>query len=84
MTGRTEHAICVDTLALNGVSETKFDAFYEALGWAAHDLQGRMSAKIGHVLTWRPASAIAAVRRQGVVQAVATGNLRLDRRDGRA
>lgn len=74
MTGRTEHAILVDTLALNGVSETKFDAFYEALGWAAHDLQGRMR-EVGRALPGAR-SAIAAVRRQGVVQAVSTGNLR--------
>ncbi|HET6953250.1 MAG TPA: HAD hydrolase-like protein [Acidimicrobiales bacterium] len=74
MTGRTEHAILVDTLALNGVAETKFDAFYEALGWAAHDLQSRMR-EVGRSLPGAH-DAIAALRRDELVQSVATGNIR--------
>lgn len=74
MTGRTEHAILVDTLTLNGVSETKFDAFYEALGWAAHDLRDKMR-EVGFALPGAKA-AMAALRRDGVVQSVATGNIR--------
>lgn len=74
MMGRTEHAILVDTLALNGVAETKFDAFYEALGWAAQDLEERMR-EVGRALPGAHA-AIAALRRDGVVQSVATGNIR--------
>lgn len=74
MTGRTEHAILVETLALNGVSETAFDAFYEALGAAAHDLRGKMR-EVGRALPGA-GEAITALRRDGVVQSVATGNLR--------
>jgi len=74
MTGRTEHAILVDTLALNGVAETKFDAFYEALGWAAHDLQDKMRV-VGRALPGAH-QAIAVLRRDGMVQSVATGNIR--------
>jgi phosphoglycolate phosphatase-like HAD superfamily hydrolase len=74
MVGRTEHAILEDTLALNGVSATKFDAYYDALGWAAGELQGRMR-EAGRALPGARA-AIAVVRRQGVVQSVATGNIR--------
>lgn len=74
MAGRTEHAILADTLALNGVAETKFDAFYEALGGAARDLEGRMR-EVGRALPGTH-EAIAALRRDGVVQSVATGNIR--------
>ncbi|MGH9212465.1 MAG: HAD family hydrolase, partial [Acidimicrobiales bacterium] len=74
MTGRTEHAILVDTLTLNGVAETKFDAFYDALGLAAHDLQDRMR-QVGRALPGAH-DAITALRREGVVQSVATGNIR--------
>lgn len=74
MVGRTEHAILADTLALNGVSADRFDAFYEALGWAAGELQARMN-EVGRALPGAR-SAIAAVRRPGVVQSVATGNIR--------
>lgn len=74
MTGRTEHAILVDTLTLNGVSETKFDAFYDALGLAARDLGDKMR-QVGRALPGAR-EAIAALRRDGVVQSVATGNLR--------
>jgi phosphoglycolate phosphatase len=74
MTGRTEHAILVDTLALNGVSETTFDAFYEALGAAAYDLRDKMR-QVGRALPGA-GEAVTALRRDGVVQSVATGNLR--------
>lgn len=74
MTGRTEHAILVDTLALNGVAETKLDAFYEALGWAAHELRARMHAA-GRALPGAH-KAIDGLRREGVIQSVATGNIR--------
>lgn len=74
MTGRTEHAILVDTLALNGVAETKFDAFYDALGWAAVDLEPRMR-EVGRSLSGAH-EAMLALRREGVVQSVATGNIR--------
>ena len=74
MAGRTEHAILVDTLRLNGVSETKFDPFYDALGLAAQSLQGKMR-EVGRALPGAH-RAIAALRREGVVQSLATGNLR--------
>jgi phosphoglycolate phosphatase len=74
MAGRTEHAILVDTLALNQVSETRFDAFYEALGWAAHDLRDRM-CEVGRALPGAHA-AIENLRRPGIVQSVVTGNIR--------
>jgi len=74
MTGRTEHAILVDILTLNGVSETRFDAFYDALGLAAHDLRDRMR-EVGRALSGA-GDAIRALQREGVVQSVATGNLR--------
>ena len=74
MTGRTEHAILVDTLTLNGISETKFDAFYDALGRAAHDLRDKIR-EVGRALPGAN-EAIAALRREGVVQSVATGNIR--------
>jgi phosphoglycolate phosphatase-like HAD superfamily hydrolase len=74
MTGRTEHAILVDTLTLNGVSDTRFDAFYDALGWAAHDLRDKMR-EVGRALPGAR-DAIAALRREGVVQSLATGNIR--------
>ena len=74
MTGRTEHAILLETLALNGVAETKFDAFYEALSCAAQDLEGKMR-EVGRSLPGAH-QAIAGLRRDGVVQSVATGNIR--------
>ncbi|WP_347402968.1 hypothetical protein [Protofrankia symbiont of Coriaria ruscifolia] len=44
MTGRTERAILLDTLRLNGISddEPMFNAFYEALSDAARQPEGRM------------------------------------------
>jgi phosphoglycolate phosphatase len=75
MAGRTERAILVETLALNGLeATTTFDAFYEALGAAARDLRGRMR-EIGRALPGAR-EAIDALHREEVVQSVATGNLR--------
>lgn len=74
MTGRTERAILVETLALNGVAEAELDVFYEALALAAHELRGQMRA-IGRALPGAR-EAIVAMRQDGVVQSVATGNLR--------
>jgi phosphoglycolate phosphatase len=74
MTGRTERAILIDTLALNEVPAREFDAFYEALAVAAHDLQEKMR-QVGRALPGAR-EVIAALRRDGVVQSVATGNLR--------
>ncbi|HEY8524035.1 MAG TPA: HAD family hydrolase [Acidimicrobiales bacterium] len=74
MAGRTERAILADTLALNGVVETEFDRFFEAMARAAHELRGRMR-EIGRALPGAR-EAIVALRRDGVVQSVGTGNIR--------
>jgi phosphoglycolate phosphatase len=74
MTGRTERAILVDTLTMNGVSETELDGFYEALGAAAHELREKMR-QVGQALPGG-GEAIVALRRDDVVQSVATGNIR--------
>ncbi|MGH3712205.1 MAG: HAD family hydrolase [Micromonosporaceae bacterium] len=76
MTGRTEKAILLDTLALHGVPdpESMFDRFYAALAEAADALRDEMRRK-GRRL---PGSkqAIAALARDGVVQTVVTGNIK--------
>src|SRR4051812_38151315 len=51
MAGRTEQAIMVETLRLNGIDEPEalFDNFYAALAAAAEELKGRMR-EVGVVL----------------------------------
>ena len=76
MTGRTERAILIDTLALHGIAdaESRFDDFYVALGKAADDLRERMRT-VGHGLPGA-GEAIAALGEDGVMQTVVTGNLK--------
>jgi phosphoglycolate phosphatase-like HAD superfamily hydrolase len=76
MTGRTERAIMVETLALHGVSnpESKIDNFYAALARAADKLRERMRTA-GQRLPGA-GEAIAALARCSVVQSVVTGNLK--------
>jgi phosphoglycolate phosphatase-like HAD superfamily hydrolase len=74
MTGRTEQAILIDTLALHGISVTRYDEFYAALGDAAASLTDRMRA-VGRRLPGAKET-IAALVRAGVVQSVVTGNIR--------
>ncbi|MEU1801685.1 haloacid dehalogenase-like hydrolase [Streptomyces sp. NPDC019937] len=76
MAGRTEQAIMVETLRLNGIDEPEalFDDFYAALTAAAEELEGRMR-EVGVVLPGaREAIASCAARR--AVQSAVTGNLR--------
>jgi phosphoglycolate phosphatase len=76
MTGRTEKAILLDTLALHGVpdAEAKFEEFYAALAAAAEDLREKMRSE-GCSLPGTQA-AIAALARDGVVQSIVTGNIK--------
>lgn len=76
MTGRTERAILIDTLALHGLSDPSdmFDDFYSALADAANGLRDQMRAK-GRRLPGA-AEAIAALAGEGIVQAVVTGNIK--------
>ncbi|MER6626781.1 haloacid dehalogenase-like hydrolase [Streptomyces sp. NPDC000987] len=76
MNGRTEQAIMVETLRLNGVEqpETLYDNFYAALADAAHQLAGRMR-EVGEDLPGAR-EALAAFAKQGVVQSAVTGNIR--------
>ncbi|WP_250284249.1 MULTISPECIES: haloacid dehalogenase-like hydrolase [unclassified Frankia] len=76
MTGRTERAILLDTLRLNGVpdDEPTFDAFYEALGQAARQLEGRMRES-GRRLPGAK-EAVASLVAKDTVQSVVTGNIR--------
>jgi len=76
MAGRTEQAIMVETLRLNGIDEPEalFGDFYAALTAAAEELEGRMR-EVGVVLPGaREAIASCAGRR--AVQSAVTGNLR--------
>jgi phosphoglycolate phosphatase-like HAD superfamily hydrolase len=76
MSGRTEQAIMVETLRLNGVDDPElvFDTFYAALATAAEQLTERMR-EVGTVLPGaRETIAACAVR--GTVQSAVTGNLR--------
>ncbi|WP_093786566.1 haloacid dehalogenase-like hydrolase [Actinacidiphila guanduensis] len=76
MSGRTDQAIMVETLRLNGVEEPEalFDDFYAALAAAAEQLTDRMR-DVGTVL---PGSreAIASCAAHGTVQTAVTGNIR--------
>ncbi len=76
MTGRTERAILLDTLRLNGVpdDESTFNAFYDALGDAARQLEGRMREAGLRLPGAR--GAIAGLAAEGTVQSVVTGNIR--------
>ena len=75
MTGRTEQAILIDTLARNGVEPAAtLDAFYAALGAAARSLAGRMR-QAGRRLPGAK-EAIDALAGTGTVQSVVTGNIR--------
>lgn len=75
MTGRTEQAIITDTLTLNGreANETTFAAFYDALGAAALELEGRMRSQ-GQALPGGR-EAIALLHRAGATQSLVTGNI---------
>ncbi|WP_221179454.1 hypothetical protein [Streptomyces botrytidirepellens] len=76
MAGRTEQAIMVETLRLNGVDEPEalFGDFYAALTAAAGELKGQRR-EVGVVLPGaREAIASCAGRR--AVQSAVTGNLR--------
>ncbi len=76
MSGRTEQAIVIETLDLNGVSnpESKLDDFYEALAKAADQLRTRMHT-VGRQLPGA-VEALAALTDRGAVQTVVTGNIR--------
>ncbi|MFD7500385.1 haloacid dehalogenase-like hydrolase [Streptomyces sp. NPDC059850] len=76
MAGRTEQAIMVETLRLNGIDEPEalFGEFYAALTAAAEELEGRMRA-VGVVLPGAR-EAIASCAGRGAVQSAVTGNLR--------
>lgn len=77
MSGRTEKAILVDTLALHGVPATEetLEEFYAALAVAAGDLRERMRSQGRRLSGAR--EAIAALSGDGVVQTVVTGNIEL-------
>jgi phosphoglycolate phosphatase len=76
MTGRTERAILIDTLRLNDTpdDESTFGAFYEALGEAARQLEGRM--RDAGVRLPGAREAITGLVAEGTVQSVVTGNIR--------
>lgn len=76
MSGRTEQAIMVETLRLNGVHEPEalFDDFYAALAAAAEQLTDRMR-KVGVVLPGAR-EAIASCAARDTVQSAVTGNIR--------
>lgn len=76
MTGRTERAILVDTLALNGVpvDEEVIEAFYAALACTARDLREDI-ARRGSALPGAM-SAISVLAEGRCVQSVVTGNIR--------
>jgi phosphoglycolate phosphatase-like HAD superfamily hydrolase len=76
MAGRTERAIIVDTLILNGVAdpESRVDAFLPALGDAAHRLRDRMR-EAGERLPGAQ-QAIAVLVGTVTAQSVVTGNAR--------
>ncbi len=76
MTGRTEQAILIDTLALHGVSdpESKFEDFYAALGRAANKLRERM--RIAGRRLPGAKEAVVALGAYNVVQTVVTGNIK--------
>ncbi|MFI0774054.1 haloacid dehalogenase-like hydrolase [Streptomyces sp. NPDC021212] len=75
MAGRTEQAIMVETLRLNGIDEPDalFDDFYAALAAAAEELKGHMR-EVGVVLPGAR-EAIASCAGRHVVQSAVTGNL---------
>ncbi|BBA96048.1 putative hydrolase [Actinacidiphila reveromycinica] len=76
MSGRTDQAIMVETLHLNGVHEPEalFDDFYAALAVAAEQLTGRMR-EVGIVLPGAR-EAIESCAARGTVQSAVTGNIR--------
>ncbi len=76
LTGRTEQAILIDTLALHGVSdpESKFEDFYAALGRAADKLRERM--RIAGRRLPGAKEAVVALAEYNVVQTVVTGNIK--------
>ena len=76
MTGRTEQAILIDTLALHGVSdpESKLEDFYAALARAADKLRERMRI-VGRRLPGAK-EAVVALTDYSVVQTVVTGNIK--------
>ncbi|WP_078856967.1 HAD hydrolase-like protein [Streptomyces sp. NBRC 109706] len=76
MAGRTENAIIVETLELNGVevSPATVSRFYSALRLAARQLEDRMKES-GQALSGA-AEAISALRNRRVVQSLVTGNIK--------
>lgn len=76
MSGRTEQAIMVETLRLNGVDEPEalFDDLYAALAAAAEQLADRMR-EVGIVLPGAR-EAIASCAARDTVQSAVTGNIR--------
>jgi phosphoglycolate phosphatase len=76
MSGRTEQAIMVETLRLNGIEqpEVLFSDFYAALATAAEQLADRM-CEVGTVLPGAR-EAMASCAAQRVVQSAVTGNVR--------
>lgn len=76
MSGRTDQAIIVETLRLNGVHEPEalFDDFYASLAAAAEQLADRMR-EVGVVLPGAR-EAIASCAARDTVQSAVTGNLR--------
>jgi phosphoglycolate phosphatase-like HAD superfamily hydrolase len=76
MTGRTEHAIIIETLTLNDteISPSLISKFYFALGEAAQELEGSVRES-GHPLPGAR-NAISAFQGRHVMQSVATGNIR--------
>ncbi len=76
MTGCTERAILMGTLAVHDIAypEDKLDDFYAALAVAANELRGRMRSA-GQRLPGVP-EAITALAREGIVQTIVTGNIK--------
>ncbi|AXI77530.1 HAD family hydrolase [Peterkaempfera bronchialis] len=76
MSGRTERAITVDTLRLNGIDEpeVRFAAFYSALATAAEQQADRIR-EFGIVLPGAR-EALDSCAAHNIVQSAATGNIR--------
>ncbi len=76
MSGRTEQAILVETLQLNGVDEPQrlFADFYEALAESASELADRMR-EVGEDMPGAR-EAIAAFAKSNLLQSAVTGNIR--------
>lgn len=76
MTGRTERAIVIDTLKMNGVEDpdSLVSAFYSALDVAAQELEGEI--RRSGILLPGAHEAITTLAGRRTVQSVVTGNIR--------